>query len=85
MQVASVHHEYGRLTLATAGLLFIQMAVLSQFLDVMQSQNNLNQAKKCNNRTDANFIKSNQRTFLSRTLIISCFDRQDSFIRRGLR
>jgi len=22
MQVASVHHEYGRLTLATAGLLF---------------------------------------------------------------
>jgi len=23
MQVASVHHEYGRLTLATAGLLFL--------------------------------------------------------------
>ena len=29
MQVASVHHEYGRLTLATAGLLFFIFLLIS--------------------------------------------------------
>jgi len=37
-QVASVHHEYGRLTLATAGLLFSLLLLIALILMMKKKQ-----------------------------------------------